>query len=517
MTAACANVSPVFAQDDAAASTPQPAASVPASANPASQPYEETGLPPLYQTQQAEHAQGSPTKPRYDPYPIEYAGWSKPRSAYFFDTRWEEDWNSLRAQGKAPAFKAMPLLGSLATLTLSAEDRFREHYYTAGQLVGGNNYSELQNRTIVGADLHVTPYFRLYAEFGHADLNEAGDPNVQSVTAKQTNNIALQQLLGEINYHTGNFLVGAMGGRMEWTDAPEQLVSVGNGPNLHTTWNGYRLYLHTKRFRLGYFSAYPTVYNLGGEFNQTVFKGESLSAVTAGVILDDKGPRSNLSLTGLYINNYNAKAAIGSTTGPDHRYTYGARLQGRLGRFTIDWMGYRQTGDHIGRPVEAYLTSLGTTAKFNPWGVPVDLGFRFDLATGGGGQQKTGKLTLFDPIYTDKGIYGESELFSYQNIKVFAPNASIRITPKIRVNLEYDFVYRQNTSDAFYTPAKAYANTQKFAGAYAGGQIRFNTYLDVTRNIFLRLEADKFTVGDFLHQAGFHNSFVIMPDITFRY
>ena len=232
---------------------------------------------------------------------------------------------------------------------------------------------------------------------------------------------------------------------------------------------------------------------------------------------DDKGPRSNLSLTGLYINNYNAKAAIGSTTGPDHRYTYGARLQGRLGRFTIDWMGYRQTGDHIGRPVEAYLTSLGTTAKFNPWGVPVDLGFRFDLATGGGGQQKTGKLTLFDPIYTDKGIYGESELFSYQNIKVFAPNASIRITPKIRVNLEYDFVYRQNTSDAFYTPTKAYANTQKFAGAYAGGQIRFNTYLDVTRNIFLRLEADKFTVGDFLHQAGFHNSFVIMPDITFRY
>jgi hypothetical protein len=522
MTATCVYSSSAFAQDDSApppAPASQGAAGRAASGNPPSAPEgAETSLPPLYQAQQSERAQGSPTKPRYDPYPIEVAGWSKPRSGYFFDSRWEEDWTTLREEGKAPLFKAMPLFGGdIANLTLSAEDRVRAHFYGNGQLAPNNNYTEIQNRTIVGADLHVTPFFRVYAEFGHADLHENGDPEVQSVTAKQTDNLALQQLFGEVNYHTDNFLVGAMAGRMEWTDAPEQLVSVGNGPNLHATWNGYRLYLHTARFRLGYFSAKPTVYNLGGYFNQSVFGGERLSSITAGYVLLNNGPRANLTITGQYINNFNAKAAQGGTTGPDHRYTYGARMTGRLDRYTIDWMAYRQTGDHIGRTVEAYLASLSQTAKVNPFGVPLDVGFRFDIASGGGGLNKTGKTHLFDPIYTDKGIFGEAELFTYQNIMIYAPNASIRITPKWRLNFEYDFVYRENKHDAFYSPGKAYSNTQKFGGAYAGGQIRMNTYYDLTRNIFLRLEADKFNAGDFLHQSGFRNSYVIMPDITFRY
>lgn len=521
MTATCVYSSSALAQDESAPeSTPaqQNAAGRPARGNPPPAPEgAETSLPPLYQAQQAERAQGSPTKPRFDPYPIEAAGWSKPRSNYFFDSRWEEDWTTLRQQGKAPLFKAMPIVGDVVSLTLSAEERFRVHFYGNGQLAPGNSYNEVQNRAIVGADLHITDYFRIYGEIGHGDLNEDGNPEVQSVTAKQTDKLALQQLFGEANYHTDNLLVGAMAGRMEWTDAPEQLVSVGNGPNLHTTWNGYRLYLHTGRFRLGYFSAKPTVYNLGGYFNQSVFGGERLSAITAGAVLLNGGSRANLNLTGLYINNYNAKAAQGGTTGPDHRYTYGARLTGRLDRYTIDWMGYRQTGDHIGRPVDAFLASLSQTAKVNPFGVPLDIGFRFDIASGGGGQNKTGKTHLFDPIYTDKGIYGEAELFTYQNIVVYAPNASVRITPKWRLNVEYDFVYRENKNDAFYTPSKAYANTQKFGGAYAGGQIRLNTYYDLTRNIFLRLEADKFNAGNFLHEAGFRNSYVIMPDITFRY
>jgi len=520
MTAVCAYSAPAFAQDDTAAPAPasQAATGRTAKGNPPSAPEgAETSLPPLYQAQQSERAQGSPTKPRFDPYPIEVAGWSKPRSNYFFDSRWVEDWTTLREQGKAPLFKAMPLVGDVVSLTLSAEDRFRVHFYGNGQLAPGNKYNEVQNRSIIGADLHITDYFRVYGEVGHADLNEDGHPDVQSVTAKQTDNVALQQLFAEANYHTDNFLVGVMAGRMEWTDAPEQLVSAGNGPNLHTTWNGYRLYLHTGRFRLGYFSAKPTVYNLGGYFNQSVFDGERLSSITAGYVLLNSGPRANLTLTGLYINNYNVKAAEGNTTGPDHRYTYGARLTGRLDRYTIDWMAYRQTGDHIGRNVDAYLTSISSTAKLNPFGVPLDVGFRFDLATGGGGLTKSHTTHLFDPIYTDKGIYGEAELFSYQNIMVYAPNASIRVTPKWRLNFEYDFVYRQNKSDAFYTPTKAYANTQKFGGAYAGGQIRFNTYYDLTRNIFLRLEADKFDAGNFLHEAGFRNSYVIMPDITFRY
>ena len=478
----------------------------------------EVNLPPPNQANVEENAQRSPTKPRFDPFPVEAAGWSRPRSTYFFDSHWEEDWEPLQKAGQAPLFKAMPLFNDLATLTLSAEDRMRAHVYGNGQLAKGNDYTELQNRTLVGADLHVTPFFRFYSELGHADLSEHGNPEVQSVTGKQKQTLSLQQAFGDFNYHMPGLLVGAMVGRMEWTDAPEQLVSIGNGPNLLQTWNGYRLYLHTGKIRLGYFSAYPTDQNLGtGYFNQTIAHTEWIRAVTASVELVNKGPRENLFITPEYINNFNKNISEGNSTGIDHRYTYGARLLGRMGPATIDWMGFDQTGDHMGRAASAFLTSISQTVKVRPFGVSTDFGFRFDAASGGGGLNKTGPTHLFDPIYTDKGIYGEAEIFSYQNIMVLAPLMSLRLTPRARLNFEYDFVYRENVNDAFYTPSKPYANTQKSRIPYSGGQTRVNYYYDLTRNIFLRLELDQFHSGRSVRQAGFGDAFNVMPDVVFRY
>lgn len=464
-----------------------------------------------------ERAKISPTKPRFDPIPVEAAGWSRPRSDYFFDSRWEENWTQLQKQGEAPPLKAMPLFGDLATLTLSAEERFRAHTYENGQVTKGNNYTELQNRAIIGADLHITDYFRLYGELGHGDLTENGHPNVQSVSAKQINNLSLQQLFADANYHRQGLLAGVMVGRMEWTDAPTQLVSPGNGPNLHATWEGYRLYLHTDRFRLGYFQAYLAQQNNDELLSTTVNHEVWMHAINAGVVLLNSGPRENLFLEPIYIETYNYKNAQGNTTGPDHRYTFGTRLKGSLDRYTIDWMGYKQTGDHIGRSVSAWLFSLGQTVKFTPFGYSTDFGIRFDGASGGGGLNKTGEDHLFNPIYTDKGTFGECELFTYQNMLMMAPNMSVRINPKLRTNLEYDFVYRENDHDAFYTPSKPYAGTQNFRGSYAGGQVRWNTYYDLTRNWFLRLEIEQFSVGGFMRKAGYADGYVVMPDITFRY
>ena len=478
----------------------------------------EVNTPALQQANADEKAQSSPTKPHLDPFPVEAAGWSRPRSTYFFDSHWEEDWEPLQKAGLAPPLKATPLFNDLATLTLSGEDRMRAHVYGNGQLAKGNDYTELQNRTLIGADLHVTPFFRFYSELGHADLSENGNPEVQSVTGKQKQTLSLQQAFGDFNYHTPGFLGGAMVGRMEFTDAPEQLISIGNGPNLLQTWNGYRLYLHTGRFRLGYFSAYPTDQNLGtGYFNQTISHAEWIRAITGSVELLNNGPRSNLFITPLYINNFNRSIAEGNSTGIDHRYTYGARMVGRVGPVTIDWMGYDQTGDHISRPVSAFLSSESQTVKITSFGVDTDIGFRFDAASGGGGLNKTGPTHLFNPIYTDKGIYGEAEIFSYQNILVMAPLVSLRLTQRARLNFEYDFVYRENVNDAFYTPTKPYTNTQNSKIPYSGGQTRVNYYYDLTRNIFLRLELDQFHSGESLRQAHFGDAFNIMPDVVLRY
>ncbi|WP_216839117.1 alginate export family protein [Caulobacter sp. S45] len=476
----------------------------------------EVAQPSPIQADVLERGAVSPTAPN-DPYPIEAAGWSKPRSFQFFDSRWEEDWSKLQKEGKAPPLKAMPLLGDEVTLTLSAEDRLRAHFYGNGQLTDKNNYTELQNRTIVGADLHITDHFRLYTELGHADLSENGHPDVQSVSAKQDNSLSLQQMFGEFREEYKGVLVGAMIGRQEYTDAPEQLISAGNGPNLHQTWNGYRFYIHTDRFRLGYFTAYPTDQNFGKAFNQTISHEEYIRSVTGSAALVSMGNRYNIFLDPLYIESFNKNLAAGPTTGEDHRFTYGSRLWGRIDRLTFDWMAYKQTGFHIGREVDAWMASLTQNVKVSPLGFPSTFGFRLDGASGGDAFNKTGTTHLFDPIYTDKGIFGEAELFSYQNIFIIAPTASVRLTPKFRINAEYDFIWRMAANDAFYTPTKAYTGTQNVAGKYAGGMVRINNYYDLTSNIFLRLELDQMSVGTVLRRAHFSDAYVVMPDLTFRY
>ncbi|MGC1304840.1 MAG: alginate export family protein [Caulobacteraceae bacterium] len=480
-------------------------------------PPTEVAQAPPTQADVLERASSSPTAPK-DPYPVEAAGWSKPRSFQFFDSRWEEDWSTLQKEGKAPPLKAMPLFGNdQITLTLSAEDRFRVHFYGNGQLTDHNNYEEIQNRTIVGADLHITDHFRFYTELGHADLTENGHPDVQSVQAKQESSLTLQQAFGEFREEYKGVLAGAMIGRMEYTDAPEQLISAGNGPNLHQTWNGYRLYLHTHWFRVGYFQAYPTDDFFGYAFNQGISHEEYIRSASGSAALVQVSDRFNVFLDPLYVETFNSKGTAGPSTGEDHRYTFGSRLWGRLDRVTFDWMAYQQTGFHAGRDVSAWLASFSQNVKFNPFSLPTTVGFRVDGASGGDAFNKTGTLHLFNPLYVDKGIFGEAELFSYQNLFLIAPTFTVRPIPRYRITAEYDFLWKQNRNDAFYTPTKAYTGTESIRDKYAGAMVRINNFYDLTNNVFFRLELDQMSVGPLLRRAHFSDSYVVMPDITLRY
>jgi hypothetical protein len=457
-----------------------------------------------------------------DPYPIVAAGWGG-YSEQFATSRWAEDWTKRRAAGTAPPLKAMPLFGrDDINLTISSELRLRDESYDNGGLVRHNDYHNVELRAIVGANLELGDHFRVYGELGHATVWGHGDGYTviykgNTVSAGYQNDIAVQQAFGEARTMIGsNVLVGVMAGRMEFADGPKQLVSVSNGNSLHRTFNGFRTYLHTDRFRLSVFRGYVTILGTGG-FDEHVNHGEELTAVNGSISLLPFSKSQSLFLDPLWFHTYNLKDP-GATSGLGHRDTYGARLWGRRGPVVFDWMAFRQTGDHLGRDVDAWGATFDTGYQLFSDGWKPRVGLRLDLASGGGSYDKTGTIHAFSPVYQSSSYLGEGKLLGDSNLMLISPTLSLTPLKPVKVSMEYDLVRRMNENDAFYASGlKPYAGTQNVKGYEVGTFGRINVDWAVTPNVGIEMEAERLQAGHVLHRAGYGSGNYLLLGLDLKY
>ena len=211
----------------------------------------------------------------------------------------------MQAAGNAPSFKAMSL-GSEATLTLSAEARFRSDVYNNGQLRRGNDYSQGLFRGIFGADLHFNENVRVYGEVGSGST----EGRRSAAAANFQNAASVQQLFVDARQHIGSTLVGAMVGRQEFADGPRQLISLSDGPNIHRTWNGVRGYVHGERQRMGAFDL-RVARLMRGSFDEEINNGERIQGVNASLIVSS-GDAPNTYIDPFWIRSKNPSFRAGS-------------------------------------------------------------------------------------------------------------------------------------------------------------------------------------------------------------
>jgi hypothetical protein len=457
-----------------------------------------------------------------DPYPSVAAGWGG-YSENFATSRWAEDWSKRKEAGTAPPLKAMPLFGrDDINLTISGELRIRDEMYDDGGLVRHNDYHNVELRAIVGADLHIGEHFRFYGELGHATVWGQGNGYTviykgTTISAGYQNKVSAQQFFGEARTMIGsNVLVGVMAGRMEFSDGPKQLISVSNGNSLHRTFNGFRTYLHTDRFRLSVFRGYVTLLGLGG-FDEHVNHGEELTAVNGSLSLVPYSKTSSLFLDPLWYHTFNLKDP-GAKSGLGHRDTYGARFWGRRGPIVFDWMAFRQTGDHLGREVSAWGATFDTSYQLIPSGWKPRVGLRVDLASGGDSYAKTGTIHAFSPVYQSSSYLGEGKLLGDSNLALIAPTLGFTPLKPVKVTMEYDLVRRMSENDAFYASGlKPYAGTQSVKGYAVGTYGRINVDWAVTPNIGLELEGETLQAGEVLHRAGYGSSKYLLLGLDIKY
>lgn len=360
------------------------------------------------------------------------------------------------------ALLAAIVLGSAdPSLTLSAESRLRYD-------VSDRDPQQGLYRGILGADFRANPHLRLFAELGTGQIAGRQSP----AGANFQNEVSLQQLFLDASQPVGAFLLGGVLGRQEFVDGPRQLVSAGDGPNLHRTWNGLRLYARGGQLRLGAFDLRGT--RLGrGAFDDAIDEGERLQGLDA-----------SLNLFGLFVDPFLLHSENASRTGLD---SYGLRLRGTRDALGFDWVLARQSGPAMGAWGLFALQTL-TFAEL-PW--KPRLGARFDLASVG-----------FDQLYASSNYSSEGLFLSNSNLLLLAPSLALAPTPATSLSLEYGVAERLSEVDAVYAGLmRAYPGTQGVPGHEIGGLLRLNGRWSATENLALGFTYEHLAAGDVLQQA----------------
>lgn len=446
-----------------------------------------------------------------DPYPLMAAGWGPELGGGLMASRWAEDWSGIGADRCKQGLKAVAL-GDSAILTISTELRLREVATRNSGLVAGAGKEQAQLRAILGADLRLGPRLRFYGEIGTGQV----DGGRTTATANFQNRLALQQLFADVRGTHGALLFGAMLGRQEFSDGPRQLISLSDGPNLHRSWNGIRLYAHAPHYRIGAFELRGTRLGSGG-FDDGIRPDTILRGINASVILSSgEGPKTYLDP--FWYHTEIPGVRLGSEAGADRRDTYGLRLWGRKGALRWDWTMARQTGRSVGeRSIDTWGLFAVQSLSLSETGWKPRLTSHIDIASGDA-KPTDGTLKTFHPLYASSSYLGESQFLGLSNLMLLAPGFTFSPGASTTVSLEYGYARRLDTGDAAYAGGmRPYAGTQAVPGRDIGNLARLNANWTPFDWLSLNLNLEHLSAARVLKGAGFHDGTQAQLTATYRY
>src|SRR2546425_6832542 len=373
--------------------------------------------------------------------------------------RFNEDWSSLRGVdlGKTDDFwdrlKFIPLTedGSV-WFTLGGQARERAEYFRQFQFGASEpkqSDAYLLSRFRLTADLHVTPYFRMFAEGKSAF---ALDRELQGGrTTAFVDELDLLNGFADVMIPFGQQAsVTLRGGRQELIFGSQRLVGPGDFTNVPRAFDGGAAIGQIGGWTITPFWTRAVVVDKY-RFNESTSDLEFYGAFATGPL---HVLPVNLDLYWLDANN--KTATFNGTPGREHRHTLGGRVSGKVGATGLDFEveGAAQFGT-VGRgdvAASMFTTVLGYTLPVPRLSPRVYL--EFDYASGD--DRPGGNVGTFNPLYPNGHSYlGYMDYIGRQNI--ISPNAGVSINPigGLTLSLQQYFFWRASDRDALYNKSGA--------------------------------------------------------------
>jgi Alginate export len=486
----------------------------------------------------AAEAQGSDsgtevTRPAADAQAAPLTELKRPALQVGSTARFNEDWSVLRGVDLATTgdfldrLKFIPLTGDGSVwLSLGGQARARVEYfrhYLFGASEPKDTDAYLLTRFRLLADLHVTQYFRAFAEFKSSmELDRQLEGKATPAYVDQTD---LLNAFGDLVLPLGEQVsLTFRGGRQELLFGSQRMVGPGDFSQDPKTFDGGAAYVRAGDWAITDFWGMfvPIVHKYS--FNKSTIDQqlfgifatrpiEALGRPPASGFLrplsaqtdarNDAWPSGEIDFYWLGVAN--TSATFNGTHGHELRQTLGARAKGMIGQtnFDFDVEVAGQFGSVGSGSIAAGMTSavLGYTPPVLSRLAP-RLYLEFDYASGD--KNPGGNVNTYNQLYPDAHSFlGYIDYIGRQN--VISPSGGVIISPvrDLTVSLQQYFFWRASDRDAVYNKVGGVLRHGTGSSAnYVGAELDILADYSITRHLNTYAGWSRFFPGQFIRETG---------------
>lgn len=414
--------------------------------------------------------------------------------------RADEDWSN--ATSSAP-FKHIALDDDMAYLSLGGELRLRTDTLDAARYgLGPARDSYTLLRTLIHADLRLSPRWRLFTQLEQADAI-----GKTTTTAIDQNRTDLRNAF--IEFDPANNTSLRLGRQDLLLNAAQRFVSVREGPNVRQSFDGLSLSWQGVPYHLKAFVSRPVSYKPGA-FDDIADPGQTFHGLD---LTWQAAPTQAVEIYQLELRNQ--RASFGGIQAQENRHSTGMRLSGRHGPWDYDLEGMLQYGHFANQRIRAWgASTLGGFTLQQPW--RPRLGIQLDA--GSGDDHDAGTLKTFNPLFPKGSYFDQSGLNSWANSVIARFGLDLSPHPKLKLYAGISQRWRENLDDAVYVqpysalPATLVGRSRQVART---GQLDA-TWL-FSPNLSLTMEALHVEAGPAITQAGGKDVDFLMTVLQLKY
>jgi Alginate export len=353
------------------------------------------------------------------------------------------------------------------------------------------------HRLLLNADLHIGDTFRTFIQFGNYLVTSSSLSPPTDV-----DRFDLQQGFADLKIAVGeNTSLTFRGGRHEMEFGAGRLVDVREGPNIHLSFDGGRIFYESPGLRIDAFGGAPVVPQPGvfddhPEPHQP-FPGQTFWGLYSVMAV---GAVPGLHVDLYYLGIIRQNAPYNSGVADETRQTLGTRLWGRAEAWDYDTEAIFQFGDFGSGDIRAWSVASNTGYTLANLSGQPRIGLQADVASGGG---PGGTLKTFYPLFPKFAYFTEAAINAPMNFIDVYPSVTVQPLRNLAFKAGIDVLWRYSTQDAFYQPPGAplvpgSANDERFLGA----QTQLQAEWQATAHISVNAAYVYFLTKGFLEAAG---------------
>lgn len=429
------------------------------------------------------------------------SGESSSKPPAFKQLRYEEDYRYLLDQGQRSDpldFIKYVSLGGEGDryLSLGGEIRQRYEYFhnpVWGQEPQDPNGYWLQ-RYMLHTDVHLGDRFRFFSQIKSGiEIGRAGGPR-----GADEDKLDLHQAFVDIS--AGNHGKDGLTlriGRQEIGLGSSRLVSFREGPNVRQSFDGVRLGWRSGEWQIDGLATKP-VETKRGFFDDAWDHTRSFWGVYATGPLRGL-PNAKVDL--YYLGLDRKRARFDQGVGHELRQSLGARIWGK----TEDWdynteLVYQWGSFGQGR-IRAWTAASDTGYRIDSIPLRPRFGLKADIASGDR-DPFDDTLGTFNALFPKGAYFSEADLLGPYNLMDLHPSVELNLTERISVTSDFDFFWRQSTSDGIYgIPGNLVRSGRTSGSRYIGSHANLQLEWQLDRHISLTTIYLHFFPGPFLKET----------------